>query len=98
MKSYFGFGSVEINHENRKEFRVRGMENLNKLVEFFKLNLLQTSKQKSLEIFSTILEMMNNGEHLTMEGLNKIAKLAAKMNRQTKSQYLESSETIRQTL
>jgi len=74
------------------------MENLNKLVEFFKLNLLQTSKQKSLEIFSTILEMMNNGEHLTMEGLNKIAKLAAKMNRQTKSQYLESSETIRQTL
>ena len=31
----FGFGDIRINHGDRKEFRVRGLENLNKLVHFF---------------------------------------------------------------
>ena len=35
IKSYFGFGIVGRNNDNKKEFRVRGLENLNKIVEFF---------------------------------------------------------------
>jgi hypothetical protein len=39
IKNYFGFGDVKINrtdiHGTRKEFRVRGLENLNNLIEFF---------------------------------------------------------------
>ena len=39
IKNYFGFGNVKINrkdhHGARKEFRVRGMENLNRIVIFF---------------------------------------------------------------
>jgi len=74
------------------------MENLNKLVKFFSENPLQTpSKKRSFEIFSEIIKMMNNKEHISEEGLYKIAVLASKMNRQTKSKYLESSETIRRT-
>ena len=95
LKLFFDFGSVVINHGNRKEFRVRGLENLNKLVHFFKENPLQTSKQKSFEIFSEVIELMNKKQHLTKEGLKKIANLASKMNKQVK-RYLESSETIRQ--
>ena len=72
------------------------MENLNKLVWFFKENPLQTSKQRSFELFSEVIELMNNKQHLTKEGLNKIADLASQMNRKVK-RYLESSETIRQT-
>ena len=95
FKEFFGFGEVKKNHDERKEFRVRGLENLNKIVEFFKTNQLRTSKRKNFEIFSEIILMMNNKEHLKKEGLKRIANLSSKMNRQVKSRYLESSETAR---
>jgi hypothetical protein len=95
IKSFFGFGSVETNHGDRKEFRVRGLNNLNKLIEFFNKYHLQTSKKRSFEIFSEIMMLMNQKQHLTKEGLEKIADLASKMNRKVK-RHLESSETIRQ--
>ena len=92
LKYYFGFGNVVVNHGDRKEFRVRGLENLKKLVTFFKLNPLQTSKQKNFEVFSEIISMIEVEQHLTKEGLRKLAKLASKMNRQV-IRHLESSET-----
>ena len=101
IKEYFGFGEVKVNRTDhygtRKEFRVRGLENLNKLVIFFKKYKLNTSKKKDFEIFAQIIQMMNNKEHLTKKGLNKIAKLISQMNRKPKVKFLESSETIRQT-
>ncbi len=99
IKTFFDFGDVTINridyHGTRKEFRVRGKENLNKIVRFFEKYPLKTSKQKDFEIFALIIKKMNNGEHLTKQGLDEIAKLISNMNRQSKK-YLESSETIRQ--
>jgi predicted transcriptional regulator len=95
IKSFFGFGSVKVNNGTRKEFRARGLNNLNKLIEFFKKHPLQTSKKKSFEIFSEIIVLMNQKQHLTREGLEKIADLASKMNRKV-IRHLESSETIRQ--
>ncbi len=99
LQKYFGFGSVEINrtdfHGTRKEFRVRGLENLNKIVSFFKLNKLQTSKRKDFEIFSEVIDLMNKKEHLSKSGLDKIANLIKEMNRKPRLKYLESSETIR---
>ena len=98
IKNYFGFGNVKVNrtdhHGTRKEFRVRGLENLNKLIKFFEENHLQTSKKNDFEIFKRVIQLMNNKEHLTNEGLNKIANLISKMNRKPNPKYLESSETI----
>src|SRR3989338_7879497 len=74
LKLFFGFGNVTVNHGDRKEFRVRGLENLNKLIKFFRKNPLKTSKQKNFDLFSEIIEMMNNKQHLTMKGIKKIAK------------------------
>ena len=96
INKFFEFGDICRNHGDRKEFRVRGLENLNKLVYFFNENPLQTSKRKNFELFSQVIELMNNKEHLTKEGLKKIANLASKMNRKIK-RHLESSETIRQS-
>ena len=100
LKDYFGFGDVRINNtdENatRKGFRVRGLENLKEIVKFFEENKLQTSKRKNFEIFAEVIQLMNNKEHLTKEGLDKIAKLVSEMNRKPNLKYLESSETIRQ--
>src|SRR3989344_4415379 len=49
FQEFFGVCAVKRNHGNRKEFRVRGLENLNKIVLFF--NSLRSSKQKNFEIF-----------------------------------------------
>ena len=85
-----------VNHGDRKEFRVRGLENLQEIVKFFNQNPLQTSKRDDFEIFSKVLQFMKDGEHLKKEGLQKIADLASKTNRKV-TRNLESSETIRQT-
>ena len=95
IQKYFRFGSVQRNHGDRQEFRVRGMENLEKLIFFFKEHPLQSVKRHDFEIFCQILEMMKRKEHLTSEGLHTIADLASKMNRKI-PRSLESSETIRQ--
>ena len=101
LKNYFGFGNVKINNSDknatRKGFRVRGLKNLNKIVDFFRKNQLRTSKKKNFEIFAEIIHMMNNKEHLNKKGLDKIAKLVSEMNRKPNLKYLESSETICQT-
>ncbi len=101
IKDYFNFGDVKINrtdhHGTRKEFRVRGLENLNKIVDFFNNNSLRTSKKNDFKIFSEIIQLMNNKEHLTKDGLDKIARLISKMNRKPNLKYLESSETTRLT-
>jgi len=101
IKNYFGFGDVKINrtdhHGTRKEFRVRGLENLNKIINFFEINPLETSKKNDFKIFKQVIQLMNNKKHLTKEGLDEIALLISKMNRKPKSKYLESSETTCQT-
>ena len=101
IKNYFGFGNVKTNrtdhHGTRKEFRVRGIENLNHLIKFFEENELNTSKRKDFKIFSQVIHLMNNKKHLTKEGLDEVAKLISKMNRKPNLKYLESSETICQT-
>lgn len=97
IRDYFGFGDVKINrtdnHGTRKEFRVRGLENLNKLIKFFEENNLQTSKKKDFEIFKKVIQLMNDKKHLIKEGLDKIANLISQMNRKPNLKYLESSDT-----
>jgi hypothetical protein len=99
IQEYFGFGAVTVNHGDRKEFRVRGLKNLNKIVDFFQTHRLRTkSKQKSFEVFSVVIKMMSDKEHLTDEGRMKIAKLVSSVNRKVVPKYLKSSETIRRSL
>lgn len=99
IKDYFGFGKVVINrtdhHGTRKEFRVRGIDNLRKIVDFFKRYPLNTSKQKDFEIFSKVIEIIEYKKHLSKEGIDEIAKIISLMNRKPKLKYLESSETTR---
>ena len=99
IQNFFGFGVVTVNHDDRKEFRVRGLENLNKIVEFFKIYKFRTlSKQKSFDVFSEVIKMMNKKEHLSDDGRMKIAKLISTVNKKVVPRYLISSETIRQNL
>ncbi|MGI0069771.1 MAG: LAGLIDADG family homing endonuclease [Nitrosopumilaceae archaeon] len=94
LQQFFGAGKVVTNHGSRKELRIRKLDDLKKIVLFFKQNKLRTGKKKNLEIFGEILELMDNKKHLTVEGLTKIANLCWSMNRKIKPRFLESSETL----
>ena len=94
LQKFFDAGKVVTNHDTRKELRIRKLNDLKKIVLFFKQNKLRTGKKKNLEIFGEILELMENKKHLTVDGLTKIANLCWSMNRKVKPRFLESSETL----
>ena len=98
IQKILGVGQVTRNHGDRFEVRVRGIQNLKKLIDFFHKHPLHTIKKDNFEIFSEIIILMEHNEHLTEAGLKRIAHLASSMNNHVKSKYLESSETIRRTL
>jgi hypothetical protein len=81
LQKFFGFGLVTTNHGDRKELRVRGLGQLSEVVRFFRAHPLRTVKRLSFERFAEVIDMMNDGDHLTEEGLEKIRDLASQMNR-----------------
>lgn len=103
LKSFFRCGHIFVNRrydnhtENLYRFCVRSFSDLqNKIVPFFKENRLQTAKRQDFDVFAEILGLMQNKEHLTKKGVEKILRLASKMNtRKRKPLSWESSETIR---
>ena len=82
LKAYFGCGVVRVNHGDRMAFRVRGQENLlTRIVPFFVKHPLKSRKRVDFERFRRVLLMMERGDHLTEEGLEKIRSIAGTMNR-----------------
>ncbi len=69
---------------------------LTKIIPFFEANPLVTAKQDEFVKFKRILQMMEQRMHLTREGLVQIAQIQQTMNHRKPSQFLESSEAIRQ--
>ena len=66
------------------------------VVPFFEEHPLITAKRDDFIRFSQVLQLMQVGEHLCVDGLRRIAEVTEHMNRRQRSQYLESSEAIRQ--
>ena len=81
LHEFFGFGQITTNHGDRKELRVRGIQQLAEIVKFFRKHPLRTVKRSSFECFAEVIEMMQRGDHLTKEGLEQVRKLASRMNR-----------------
>ena len=82
LKSYFKCGVVRVNHGDRMCYRVRNLDHLSKIIiPFFMSNLLKTKKRVDFEKFRDVVLMMQNGQHLTAEGLEKIKTIADTMNR-----------------
>jgi hypothetical protein len=105
FKNFFGCGRIFVNrrHDNHKEdlyrYCVRSVSELREIIiPFFKENELQTAKAEVFRKFIIIIGMMTKREHLTKEGVIKIANIAKTLNRQKIPKFLESSETIRQPL
>jgi hypothetical protein len=95
IQRFFHAGKVMVNHGDRKELRIRKLNELKMIVTFFQRHRLRTQKSRDFQLFSEVLSAMERREHLTDVGLRKIANLCWQMNRKVKPRYLESSETLR---
>ena len=80
LKTFFGFGRVCQNHDNRWEYRVRRLDHLREVSAFFVSHKLKTKKRVDFQRFREVLTMMDEGRHLTNEGLREIARIANLMN------------------
>lgn len=85
LKKYFQSGVVRQNHDTRQELRIRSLEHINKYVipHFDKYELL-TQKKFDYIKFKKIINLMNQKNHLSIDGLKEIIAIASKMNRQEK--------------
>jgi LAGLIDADG endonuclease len=103
LERYFGCGRVALNrrHDDHREdlyrFEVRAIGDLRtRILPFFKANPLRTAKRDEFDRFSIVIRMMGEGDHLTVIGLTRIARIVEEMNHRKPSRFLESSEAIRQ--
>ena len=81
LKAYFECGVVRKNHGTRLAYRVRGQANLlQKILPFFEKHQLKTKKRVDFAKFRRVVLMIEKGEHLSLEGLEKIRQIKATMN------------------
>jgi hypothetical protein len=84
LKDYFGCGVVRQNHGTRLSYRVRGQENLrDRIIPFFEKHQFKTRKRVDFAKFRKVILLMEKGEHLTADGLEKIRQIKISMNSTT---------------
>ena len=94
LKQFFGCGVVRRNHGDRMAYRVRSLDHLSeKIAPFFEKHPLKSKKRVDFIKFRKVLQLMNQGEHLEPDGIEKIRAIARTMNRDRKSTRLNSSHS-----
>ncbi len=96
LKRFFRCGVVRRNHEDRYELRIRKFSCLQKVVAFFERHPLKTKKNVDFKKFAHIVRWMEEGQHLTLEGLIKIIKMSLSMNRGNKVKAQEILRLLQQ--
>ncbi len=82
LKAFFGCGVVRVNHGDRLAYRVRSLEQLReRIVPFFLSHPLKTKKNIDFLKFRDVILLMDQGEHLTPKGIERIRTITAAMNR-----------------
>lgn len=109
IKKVLGCGTLRERKDGVVYYEVTNVASLrDKIIPFFKrFGFLSAKKKTNFSIFSSIVEKMDKGEHLTDEGFRKILELREVLNegKGRKRKYNlsdciskeESSETIRKT-
>jgi len=80
IQSYFLVGSITNHRYDSIHYRVQTVENLIVIVNHFDKYPLITKKWADYQLFKQVLMLIQNKEHLTMEGLSKIVAIKASMN------------------
>lgn len=80
LKRFFRCGVVRQSNEDLCAYLVRNLNGLRQVCDFFFRHPLKTKKRVDFQRFHRVLLMMERGEHLTLEGLEEIVRIAMKMN------------------
>lgn len=81
LKSYFGCGSVAVNHGDRWHYRVKNLEHfLMIIIPFFEKHQLKTVKRFQLNVFKEICLKLKAKEHFNETGFNEIKELLKKLS------------------
>ena len=80
IQNYLGVGNIIKHGPQSIQFQVQSVEDLKVIINHFDKYPLITQKRADYELFKQAVELMEQKEHLTPEGLAKIVALKASMN------------------
>ena len=80
LRRFFKAGVVRKNHSDRYCLRIRKLESLQGVCDFFLKHPLKTKKNVDFQKFQRIILLMGQGKHLLRDGLMEIVDLALTMN------------------
>ena len=82
LKAYFQWDNERTNTDYLMANLVRAKEHLlEKIIPFFMKHPLKSKKRQDFLKFRKVVLMMEKGEHLTDEGIERIREIAGQMNR-----------------
>ena len=88
IQLFFGVGQISKLGAESVQFRVSALEDLKVIINHFDKYSLLTNKQSDYLLFKQVVKLMEQGKHLTLEGLNKIMSIKAVLNGQKISDSL----------
>jgi hypothetical protein len=81
QESLGGIGAIYLKQKrDLADFTIFSNKDLNKLILFLEKYPIITKKAADYILFKQVLELVNNKDHLTVEGLNQIINIKASMN------------------
>ena len=80
LKRFFNAGTVRRNHGDRFCLRIRKLDALTQVCEFFMAHPLKSKKNVDFRKFRKIVRLMQENQHLNPEGLLVVVDLALAMN------------------
>jgi hypothetical protein len=66
-----GAGKIYKQGEDFIRVRIESLEGINRVIQFFDEYPLISEKRADFELFKIAVELINRGEHLTIDGLLK---------------------------
>jgi hypothetical protein len=92
LKEHFKCGVVRRNHGDRWCFRIRKLESLMVICEFFVKHPLKTKKNVDFRKFRKIILKMMRKDHLERDGMKEIIDIAMTMNTGNRESLLKLKE------
>ena len=74
-------GTIQAQNKNSVQYRVGSLKDINeKIIPHFEKYPLISQKKADFILFKKIINLINNKEHLTLEGLHKILAIKGSLN------------------
>jgi hypothetical protein len=89
IQMFFGVGKISKLGAESIQFKVYALKDLKVILQHFNEYPLLTNKQSDYLLFKQVVNLMEEGKHLTLEGLNKIVSIKAMLNNREISDKLK---------